>query len=275
MNRYLFYVTGLFTVVISLIAANQTWATPSEADAAYSDEDCIECHRTDSQESDLHIDMDAYGASVHSQEITCQECHTGVVDEGHQSIDGSGAVDCSDCHEQENRHGPEDERLQCHACHPAHAMRSKTDPDSAVHPNQLPVTCGGCHPETSGDTGYFTWFPAFQIASHNKGDFGNAYEKTNCLGCHQGAGAHGEAEPITDDTCYKCHLSAESKGALWGKMHPVADRQTQPAVFAAASIYQVFIGVGLLVLLGWFFRSRPRSGSRAIGTDDVSGNKKR
>ncbi len=275
MNRYLSHLIGLFTVVIPLIAVGQTWAADSETETAYTDEDCIECHRMGSQDSDLHIAMDTYEASVHSQEISCQECHTGVVDDDHQSVEGSGAVDCSDCHEQENRHGPEEERLQCHDCHPAHHMRSKTDPTSAVHPDRLPVTCGGCHPETSGDTDYFTWFPAFQIASHNKGDFGNAYETTNCLGCHQGAGAHGETEPINDDTCYKCHYSSETKGAVWGEMHPVADRKSQPVVFAAASIYQIFIVLGVVVLLGRFFRPRSRSGSRTIDTGDVSGNTKR
>jgi hypothetical protein len=35
-------------------------------------------------------------------------------------------------------------------------------------------------------------------------------------------------------------------------MHPQADRQSQPAIFAAASIYQVFIAIGLIVLLGKF-----------------------
>ncbi len=39
---------------------------------------------------------------------------------------------------------------------------------------------------------------------------------------------------------------------MWGYMHPKADMTTQPIVFAAASIYQVFIVFGLIVLLGKF-----------------------
>ncbi|MGB5985020.1 MAG: hypothetical protein WBG37_06915, partial [Desulfobacterales bacterium] len=230
------------------LGASPAWASNTETEPAYTDAACIECHQMGSQASDLQIAVDTYETSVHSQAISCQECHTGVVDEEHQSMEGSGAVDCSACHEQENRHGPKEERLQCHDCHPAHNMRSKTDPASAVHPEQLPVTCGECHPQTTGDTGYFGWFPAFQIASHNKGDFGQAYAKGNCLGCHQGAGAHGETEPINDQSCYKCHFSADSKGALWGEIHPVADRRVQPAVFAAASIYQAVIAIGAILL---------------------------
>ncbi len=37
---------------------------------------------------------------------------------------------------------------------------------------------------------------------------------------------------------------------MWGVMHPRADMKTQPTVFFAASIYQVFVVIGLIVLLG-------------------------
>ena len=115
---------------------------------------------------------------------------------------------------------------------------------------------------------FSVWFPAFQIASHNKADFATAYEKDNCLGCHQGAGAHGESEPINDQNCYQCHLSPEAAGAMWGMMHPTADRKTQPTVFAAASIYQVFVVIGLVVLLGKLFEPRFRPIPRKIEIDE-------
>ena len=202
------------------------------------------------------MSAETYEASVHGQEgITCLDCHTEVVDDDHQETEGSGAVDCSACHEQENRHGengPDEQRPHCYDCHTRHNMLSKTNPASTVHADQLPATCAGCHAVASGETGYFAWFPTFQIASHNKADFATAYEKENCLGCHQGAGVHGESEPINDQNCYLCHLSPQAAGAMWGAMHPTADRHTQPAVFAAASIYQVFIVIGLVALLGKF-----------------------
>ncbi len=259
-------------LAVALLVASPAKASETEGDTEYTDEACIECHRTGSEESDLHMDVDAYQASIHAQEeLTCQDCHSGVVDDSHQSEEGSGAVDCSDCHEQENAHGPEDAPLQCHECHPKHNMRTKTDPASAVHPDRLPVTCGECHPAATGDEDYFSWFPSFQIASHAKGDFGTAYERDNCLGCHQGAGAHGESEPINDETCYKCHYDQDATGALWGEMHPVADRQTQPVIFAAASLYQVFIVGGLAALVVGFFRSRTRARSRQGEPDGNTG----
>jgi len=243
----------LIPMAITLLMAGHGRASETEAATAYTPEDCIECHQTGSEESGLHISVEDYKASVHGPEITCLDCHTGVIDDSHQSTEGSGAVDCSACHEQVNRHGlngPEDLRPQCHDCHTRHDMRAKTDPASAVHPDQLAVTCAGCHPAASGETDFFSWFPSFQIASHNKGDFGTAYEKDNCLGCHQGAAAHGDPEPINDQDCHKCHLSPEAAGAMWGVMHPRADMKTQPTVFFAASIYQVFVVIGLIVLLG-------------------------
>lgn len=196
------------TIAASCILASAAWASDAATESEYDDEACIECHQTGSDESELHIDVDAYQASAHGQALGCLECHTNVIDDTHMEAEGIGAV-----------------------------------------------TCDNCHPDASSGGGYFTWFPSFQIASHNKADFGHAYERTNCLGCHQGAGAHGEAEPINDKTCYKCHSSTESNGALWGKMHPRADRRSQPAIFAAASIYQISIVGGLVALLLQFFKS--------------------
>jgi hypothetical protein len=243
------------TWVITTMMVGHVWASEAEAATAYTPEDCIECHRTGSGESGLHISVEEYEASVHGPEITCLECHTGVVDEQHESTKGSGAVDCSACHEQENRHGlngPEERRPKCYDCHTRHHMLSKTDPASAVHPDQLATTCAGCHPAASGESDFFSWFPSYQIASHNKGDFATAYNKANCLGCHQGAAVHGESTPIDDQNCYKCHQSQDAASAMWGYMHPKPDMKTQPTVFAAASIYQVFIALGLIVLLGKF-----------------------
>jgi hypothetical protein len=256
-------------IIMLMVGHTRASETESETDitSAYTPEDCIECHRTGSDESELQISIEAYEASVHSAELTCLECHTDVVDDEHQSFEGSGSVDCNACHEQENRHGlngANEQRPHCYDCHTRHHILSKTDSASAVHPDQLPATCAGCHASACGKAGFFAWFPAFQIASHNKADFATPYEKDNCLGCHQGAAAHGEAEPINAQDCHKCHLAPQAAGAMWGVMHPTADRNTQPTVFAAALIYQVFVVIGLVIVLGKlldFVFDRPRGKS--------------
>lgn len=224
------------------------FTTGAAASSDYTEEACIECHGPDSEESELVIDLEAYRASIHSEEAGCQDCHTQVIDDGHQEIEGAGAVDCGQCHEQAQAHGSPDEPLDCHACHTRHAIRAKDDPDASIHAHRLPITCGGCHPAAAGGSDYFSWFPAWQIASHSKGDFAQVYEASQCLGCHQGAGAHGESEPLNDQTCYRCHTTDGEGGGIWGKMHPVADRDSQPLIFAAAGLYQVAV-VGLLLAL--------------------------
>ena len=255
MNRYpfksLYRSSVLISMVLVLLTTGRSLASESDA-AGYTDQDCITCHQTGSEDSDLHISMEAYQLSVHAQEITCQDCHTGVVDDEHQDVEGSGAVNCGDCHEQENLHGldgMEEMRPQCHDCHPAHNMRPKNDPASAVHRDNLTVTCAGCHPAASGDVDLFSWLPSFQIASHNKGDFAQAYDDGNCIGCHQAAAVHGGTERIDDQNCDQCHMSPDQPGAMWGYAHPKADAEKQPSVYAAASVYSVFIVFGLIVFL--------------------------
>jgi hypothetical protein len=255
--RLLCPLLGLLLCAAGVIPSALT--AEAAASSAYTDEACIECHGPDGEESELKVDLEDYRASIHFEEAGCQDCHSEVIDDSHQEIEGSGAVDCGQCHEQAQQHGPPDDPLACHACHTHHAIRSPDDPAASVHADRLPVTCGGCHPEAAGDSGYFSWFPAWQIASHNKGDFAQAYERTQCLGCHQGAGAHGESEPLNDQTCHKCHASDGSAGSLWGRMHPVADRDSQPLIFAAAGLYQVAI-VGVLLALVFQIVKRVRRG---------------
>jgi hypothetical protein len=232
----------------------------AQAALAYTNEDCIECHREGSKEGGINISIDEFNASVHAEEVGCQDCHTMVEDEAHQTTPGSGAVDCSGCHEQENRHGRESNsgtRPQCYSCHTRHGMRTKDDPLSSVHPQRLKDTCDSCHPHESGQTDYFSWLPSLQVASHSKQDFSQDYDRTNCLGCHQGMGAHGEQEPINDQTCFTCHLTPDGQNKLLGYIHSKADARRQPGVMAAATIYQVVMGV--LVLGGFAFFIRKLS----------------
>jgi len=241
---------GLFVLIFTAV----------QAAFAYTNEDCIECHRTGNKEGGINISIDEFNASIHGEEeeeTSCQDCHTLVEDEDHQTTPGSGAVDCSGCHEQENRHGKGSNsgtRPQCYSCHTRHGMRAKDDPLSSVHPQRLNETCGSCHPRESGQTDYFSWLPSLQVASHSKQDFSQDYERTNCLGCHQGMGAHGEHEAINEQTCFTCHVTLDGQNILLGYIHSKADAGRQPGVMAAASIYQVFLGVLIFGGFAFFIR---------------------
>ncbi|MDJ0817401.1 MAG: multiheme c-type cytochrome [Desulfobacterales bacterium] len=260
MNRYLFNFKQLYVIFIATLMVSFTLAIDVRLSLAYTNEECIECHRTGSEEGGIYISIEEFKASVHAEEAGCQDCHTMVEDETHMETPGSGAVDCSSCHEQENRHGRGSNsgtRPQCYSCHTRHGMLGKDDPRSTVHASRLKETCRSCHPRESGQTDYISWLPSVQVASHSKQDFSQAYERTNCLGCHQGAGAHGEQEVINDQTCHTCHVTPDGENKLLGYIHSKAENR-QPGVVAAASIYQVILG--FLIIGGFAFFIRRFSG---------------
>jgi hypothetical protein len=240
----------LFSLVVLIFTAAQ-------AAFAYTTQDCINCHKIGSSESTLQISVDEFNASIHAEEADCQDCHTLAENEDHKTTPGSGVADCSGCHEQENRHGRGSNsgtRPQCYSCHSRHGMRSKDDPRSTVHSQRLKETCRSCHPRECGQTDYFSWLPSLQVASHSKQDFSQEYARTNCLGCHQGKAFHGEHEPISDQTCFTCHVTKDGQGKLLGYIHSKADDRRQPGVMTAATIYQVFMGVLILGGFAFFIR---------------------
>jgi hypothetical protein len=127
---------------------------------------------------------------------------------------------------------------------------AKEDPVSSVHRDALKKTCATCHPAEAGRLSYLSWFASLQIVSHGKQDFSKPYGLGNCLGCHQGAGAHGEEKAINDQDCYKCH------NVLMGYMHPKAESPKQPGVLVSAWIHQVFLAGLLWGGFRFFIRKR-------------------
>ena len=197
------------------------WALPA---LCYEQADCLRCHREGSSESKLTINQAAYVRSVHYKEITCMDCHTGIVDDTHTKQKDSAKVDCGTCHDQENRHGLAAKgmkvRPQCHDCHTKHAIMDKTDPDSSVNPNNFTKTCSPCHPAQFGDAGFLTWLPSVQIRTHGKQDFSCDFDERDCLGCHQGKAVHGEETPVNDAQCWKCHIPGNDRAGVVGDIHP-------------------------------------------------------
>ena len=227
----------------------------SEA-GAYTEADCIACHTGTGQESLLKMSVEQFNRSVHGGEVSCRECHANVVDDDHQESPGSGAVDCSGCHDQVNEHGAgaTENRPRCFSCHTRHAILSPDDLQSSVHGDRLRQTCRGCHPGQSGSVGYLAWLTTLQVASHPKQDFSQEYTRENCLGCHQGRAAHGETEPVDDQNCFTCHLDDDGQNKLWGVIHPQAQMAHQPGVFAAAVTYQLVLIAIVFSGLRWLIR---------------------
>jgi len=237
--------------LISIILISSLAAIAAGTAGAYTPEDCIDCHGEKSQESTLRIPVKVFQESIHAIELTCLDCHTNVVDDSHEETIGSGGVDCAQCHEKVNHHGlqgPEN-RPKCYSCHTRHRIFAREDERSPVNPQQLRSTCQTCHPVECGQTDYLSFLPSLQISSHKKQDFGRDYSRFNCIGCHQGMAAHGQAETINKQDCYKCHLSRRGTSLLMGYIHPLADTRRQPEIFTAAVINQL---AAVLLMVGGF-----------------------
>lgn len=135
---------------------------------------CAKCHQGIYQ---------VYLESVHGQDYLvgnkdvpiCTDCHGEHSIKAHTNPDSSVytthiAEICSNCHEDETlskRYGLAARRLRtylgtyhgiaakmgdatvanCASCHGYHDIRPANDPKSSIHPENIPQTCGNCHPQ--------------------------------------------------------------------------------------------------------------------------------
>ena len=238
-------------ILISILVSVTTGAA-----GAYTTEDCFDCHGEESQESSLKIPLRAFKTSAHAKELSCLDCHTGVVDDNHQETVGSGAVDCGQCHDQENRHGLQglENRPKCYSCHTRHRILASKNEHSSVNPEQLRHTCQTCHPIECGSKNYLSFLPSLQLSSHKKQDFAGNYSRLNCIGCHQGMASHGEDKIISEENCHTCHRSGQDASLLMGYIHPQADYYKQPGIFAAGVIYQIAAVILIIGGFGYYIR---------------------
>jgi hypothetical protein len=248
----------------AVITLNFLWCAvflfflPGPSLFAYEPDECVNCHGEGSGKSALHMSMGEYENSVHHNEISCTDCHAGVVDEDHIKNSGSGRVDCGGCHDQVNRHGMGSRvmgaRPQCYSCHTRHGIQGKDHPASSVHPDNLHRTCGSCHPAQTGDAGFLAWLPSVRIRTHGKQDFACDYDEADCLGCHQGRAAHGEETPRNQRDCWKCHFSTDDRRGVLGNVHPKPKDKKDTLDIIAGAIYGV--AVALLLMGGCRFYTR-------------------
>ena len=142
---------------------------------------------------------------------------------------------------RESKPGP-----HCYSCHTRHAILPSKNPASSVNEKHLAHTCGTCHAAETGNTGWIEWLSTVQIRTHGKQDFGCDFDESDCLGCHQGQGAHGEKALINDRKCWKCHSSTAKGARIVGNIHPEEMEQAKAFHVVSVLIYGV-----ACALLGW------------------------
>ncbi len=229
---------------------------------------CTDCHtrilddahaRKGVKEADRRVDCGScheesekiYKTSVHRSkaEISCKECH------GHHYIvslsNPKSATyrtnliqTCGACHPEESKQFAESvhgvglfrgrpNHPTCTTCHGTHAIKPRSDPDSAVHERKIAITtCPQCHAAEQITREYrFTtkpvksYYDSFHGLSYRGGDTFSA----NCASCH---GVH-DIRPSSDPksmihkdnlqkTCGSCHPGASVNFAR-GKIHTLPD----------------------------------------------------
>lgn len=136
-------------------------------------ETCSNCHKKEYEEYVKSIHWKGYLIGIKESPV-CNDCHSEHRILPPQSPESpiyplNIPKTCSDCHERYTliqRYGLPSKRLttfyesyhglalkagniiaaNCASCHENHRILASTDPESPVHPDNLPKTCGMCHP---------------------------------------------------------------------------------------------------------------------------------
>jgi len=104
---------------------------------------CTDCHG----EHSIRASRDpASRVSVASVSKTCASCHEAEGISEKYGIPGGRLETYADSFHGLAVRGGSRVAANCASCHGVHDIRPSEDPRSAIHPSNLPATCGKCHP---------------------------------------------------------------------------------------------------------------------------------
>ncbi len=244
--------------IISILLLGFLLALPLSA-VAQDNQSCLGCHEMGASGSDLHMDGKEFSQSFHGEAATCLECHPSTENEAHMKNSAVTPVDCGACHEQELNHGGEASGApDCSACHGAHNIFPASDPRSTLNIANQAATCGQCHAPEAGKKGFVSSLLSFRVKGHGKGWLATDYSEKRCVDCHQGAAAHGEAQPLTGADCYRCHGADVGGNTLLGNIHSSGSAIMKRPDRALGDILYLSLLVAFAVIFvyGWTGRIR-------------------
>jgi nitrate/TMAO reductase-like tetraheme cytochrome c subunit len=224
------------------IAAGLLCAGPG-AEAATTQQDCIDCHSDQSDRASApFVEMDLLDDSVHSAQ-QCIDCHFDIREAQHAS--GKlphqrypKKVSCTqECHVKGNTIGAPDfspmeqykdsahgiatsagleDSAGCPDCHGRHNIRPKDDPESSVYRANIPRTCAVCHEDMQVVIKHNIHserpFQEYEQSVHGKALYRDGLTEvaaicTDCHGFHgiQAAGTP-NLMPRDPETCGSCHV---------------------------------------------------------------------
>ncbi len=216
---------SLFLFLFSLTAA---WGAGKPAEKL----DCLACHadagltkEAGGKKISLDIHQERFKGSVHGV-FGCTDCHTDVKQFPHEPAPAKPA--CATCHEEQvaaysrGFHAKaitsgDKNAASCTDCHGGvHEILAASDPNSKVHHNNIPATCGACHGqkfvmERSGLSAQT--FVNYQQSVHGKSIAKNGESKAAvCTDCHEAHEILAATNPKSGifkfnvpNTCAECH----------------------------------------------------------------------
>ena len=104
---------------------------------------CTDCHNEHDISSPQDLSSSVYATKVAD---SCSQCHDDeALSVQYGFLSSRGATYVKSFHGTASRFG-EPQVANCASCHGFHDIRPSTDPKSSIHPDNIPKTCGECHP---------------------------------------------------------------------------------------------------------------------------------
>jgi formate dehydrogenase gamma subunit len=223
-----------YTLPAVMAAALLLWpALVVHAQAAMSNDDCLECHsdkeltKTDAKGKtvSLYVDVAKLKASSHKT-TDCAGCHDDLTKKHPDDNVAAKPVDCARCHKDSSAsynasvHGlairaGEAGAATCKDCHGRHDVLPPTSPESSLHFSRLAKTCGECHDEEAR---------AVIGSVHGQAAAAGVREAPTCTDCHAEHKIEGlkniSSVRTSEEICGKCHASER----INAKFHLPTDR---------------------------------------------------
>lgn len=104
---------------------------------------CTDCHSEHDITSPQDLSSSVYATKVAEN---CAQCHDDeALSSQYGFLTSRGTTYSKSFHGTASMFG-ETRVANCASCHGFHGIRPSTDPKSSIHPDNIPKTCGACHP---------------------------------------------------------------------------------------------------------------------------------
>jgi len=196
--------------------------------------ECVDCHGGDASIADFAAMDRAKGfiGKPRRQQIPqlCGRCHSDAafMKRYNPALRVDEVIEyTSSVHGQRLAQLDDPRVATCINCHPAHAIRPPSDPQSSVHPLNVAKTCGTCHAKSDYMASY--GIPTDQLDKYEKSVHWEALSVRHdlsaptCNDCHGNHGATPPGVSWVGNVCGQCHsvMAANFAKSPHGRSFPL------------------------------------------------------